>query len=96
MTDKFLPLLPGRNHGDNRDRLSNAAYIKSVIELIRLKEKYQQLDGMSQDPQLALAQVLFRKVAEESCQWVSNTYSYRNYTYSVVIITYIASLLLTI
>ena len=72
----FVPLVPGH---EQRDTV-NASYIKAVIELIRLNEKYQQLDGMSQDPQLALAQVLFRKIAEESCQWVSNT----NYNYNSV------------
>ena len=45
-----------------------AASVKSVIELIRMKEKYQALDGMYQDSQVTL----FSEVVKESCSWVSN------------------------
>ena len=45
-----------------------AATVKSVIELIRMKEKYQALDGMYQDSQFTL----FSEVVKESCSWVSN------------------------
>ena len=65
----FVPLLPGSSN--NRRNLIDSASIKSVIELIRLKEKYQALNEMHQNPQLALVQLLYGKVAEESCLWVS-------------------------
>ena len=67
--NKFSPLTPG---GNSRN---NAATIKSVMELIRMKERYAALDAMNSDPQLALAQLLLGKVAEESCLWVSTTIS---------------------
>ena len=58
--NKFSPETPGIENNRN-----HAATIKSVIELIRMK------DAMNSDPQLALAQLLLGKVAEESCLWVS-------------------------
>ena len=58
--NKFLPETPGVENNRN-----HAAIIKSVMELIRMK------DAMNSDPQLALAQLLLGKVAEESCLWVS-------------------------
>ena len=67
MLGKFSPLLPGKNSRSNAD----AATIKSVMDVIRMKERYQALDVMNSDPQLALAQLLLGKVAEESCLWVS-------------------------
>ena len=69
VSDKFVPLLPGRNERDS----SYIATLKSVIEVIRMKEQYEALDAVNQDPQLALAQLVLGKVAEESCLWVSNT-----------------------
>lgn len=47
--------------------------IKSLIELIRLKERYEQLTERIQDPQLSLAQVLLTKVVQDSCHWVRNS-----------------------
>ena len=60
-----MPNLPG---GDSRNYAST---IKSVIEVVRMKERYAALDATNSDPQLALAQLLLGKVAEESCLWVS-------------------------
>ena len=47
-----------------------------------MKKQYEALNAMNQDPQLALAQLLLGKVAEESCLWVSiiiaNSCNYNN------------------
>ena len=69
VSNKFVPLLPGRSGQDS----NHIATLKSVIEVIRMKKQYEVLDAVNQDPQLELAQLLLGKVAEESCLWVSNT-----------------------
>lgn len=61
---QFVPLLPGRTETNN-------AVMKSMIELIRMKERYEAIGTINQDPQLALAQLLYGKVAEQICLWVS-------------------------
>ena len=41
-----------------------------------MKEKYEALGAMKQDPQLALALLMYGKVVEESCLWVSKYIAY--------------------
>ena len=47
-----------------------AATVKSLIEIIRMENVYQQFGSMESDHYQAMAQIL-AKVAEESCLWVS-------------------------
>lgn len=68
ISKKFLPSLPGKTTRSNENE---AATIKSVIDVIKMKESYEALNEMNPDPQLALAQLLLGKVAEETCLWVS-------------------------
>ena len=57
----FRPLVTGTD----LDRNKIAPSIKSVIELIRMKEMYSK---SNQDPEV---QLLLSEVAKESCRWVS-------------------------
>ena len=54
----------------NIDAHTFAATVKSLIEVIRMKNVYQQFSSMESDHYQAMAQIL-AKVAEESCLWVS-------------------------
>jgi hypothetical protein len=47
-----------------------SAIVKSLIEVIRMKNVYQQFSSRDDDHYQAMAQIL-AKVAEESCLWVS-------------------------
>ena len=44
--------------------------MRSLIELIRMDEKFQQINGNSQDIQLNVTQLLLHKVAQDACLWV--------------------------
>ena len=64
----FQPSVP-----DSPDITSEiaAASIKSIIELIRMKEQYG--SASYGHPELELTQLLLSKVVEDSCNWVSNS-----------------------
>ena len=62
----FRPQFPGYETVDQVNNVISA--VKSLIELVTLKEKYQALNT---SPQFALVHLLFTKLAEDSCKWVS-------------------------
>ena len=64
----FRPPFPVSDSPVNVDTF--AATVKSLIELIRMKVKYETSSRMNQSPQLTVAKQLLTKVREESCKWV--------------------------
>lgn len=58
----------------NATKKDMSALIKSVLELIRMKNEYQEVkeENSTQfdSTQLELVQILLSKVVEESCNWV--------------------------
>lgn len=52
--------------------------MRSLIKLIRMDEKFQQINGNSQDIQLNVTQLLLRKVAQDACLWVRVLSKYYN------------------
>ena len=71
---QFQPSMPGDAKHDKIDDKTVVDAIKSLIDLIILKEKYEKLTEGIQNPQLSLAQVLFTKVVEDTCHWVRNSH----------------------
>ena len=69
MKESFRPRYKGSNL-TNIDVHTFAATVKSLIEVIRMKNIYHQFSSMESDHYQAMAQIL-AKVAEESCLWVS-------------------------
>lgn len=65
---------PSMTKYDTIDRNTVMDAIKSLIDLIILKESYENLTEGIQNPQLSLVQVLFTKVVEDTCHWVRNSY----------------------
>lgn len=58
------------------------ATIESLIEVIKMKEKFSRLNYRDIDQQQALAhQNILNKVAEDSCEWVRNTVLVYNGSY---------------
>ena len=65
------------------------AMVKSLIELIRMKEKYEALSRINQSPQLTVAQQLLTKVGEESCKWVRTSIPFNvNHAASITTLLY--------
>ena len=68
------------------------AMVKSLIELIRMKEKYEALSRINQSPQLTVAQQLLTKVGEESCKWVRTSIPFNvNHAASITTCVYICN-----
>ena len=64
----------------NETHFENAIVaMRSLIKLIRMDEKFQQINGNSQNIQINITQLLLRKVAQDACLWVrvlSNYYDH--------------------
>ena len=61
----FQPRFSGYRRRDEIEHVLSA--VKSLIELVAMKERYQ---ALQRSPQSELVYLLFSKVAEESCKWV--------------------------
>ena len=68
MQSMFQPSFP-----ENTQNEEIVLAVESLIELIKMKEKYDVINRNNQNHQLTSAQLLLTKVAEESCRWVSYT-----------------------
>ena len=71
---QFQPTMPSDVMHDSIDDKTVVDAIKSLIDLIILKENYERLTEGIQNPQLSLVQVLFSKVVEDACHWVRNSH----------------------
>ena len=71
---QFQPSMPSDAKHATIESKTVVDAIKSLTDLIILKERYEKLTEGIQNPQLSLVQVLFTKVVEDACHWVRNSH----------------------
>ena len=82
----FRPRFSGYETRDEIEHVLSA--IKSLIELVALKERYQALQT---SPQFDSVYLLFSKVAEDSCKWVRTIAKYTTINDNICVHNIIAS-----
>ena len=56
---------------DSSNWRTSAGAIKSLIELIKMKERFESINRNNEDSEFELVHILFNQIANETCRWVS-------------------------
>ena len=56
---------------DNSTWKASAGAIKSLIELIKMKERFESINRNNEGSEYELVHILFNQIANETCRWVS-------------------------